>query len=193
MSEQKKKKTRSPVQLVSFRNDGFERGRSALTEALWIVISAIYVQSPLPGSGLRKFLLRAFGAKIGAGVVVKQRVTVKFPWRLEIGKHSWIGEEVWIDNLANVTLGENVCISQGAYLCTGSHNWSSEQFDLITKPIYISDGSWICAKSNIGPGVNIGTGAVIAMGATVTGDIADMQIVKTNGGMSLRKMTSNQS
>ena len=193
MTEQKTEETQSLVQLAHFRNEGFQRGRSAFTEALWLVVSAIFVQSPLPGSVLRKLLLRAFGAKIGIGVVIKQRVTVKFPWRLDVGDHSWIGEGVWIDNLDRVNLGDNVCISQGAYLCTGSHNWSSQEFDLITKPISVNDGAWICAKSNIGPGVNIGKGAVISMGATITGDVADMQIIKANGEQGLRKMTSDLS
>src|SRR5690348_15095851 len=80
------------VRLDRFGNDTFPRGRGKLTEALWLLASALFVQSPVPGSRLRIWLLRAFGATIGEGVVVKPRVTVKFPWRLSIGSHSWIGE-----------------------------------------------------------------------------------------------------
>ena len=78
---------------------------------------------------------------------------------------------MWIDNLAMVLVGENVCISQGAYLCTGSHDWASQKFDLITEPITIRDGAWICAKSMVGPGVTIGEGAVLSLGSTTSQDL----------------------
>lgn len=112
-----------------------------------------------------------FGAKIGRSVVVKPGVKVKFPWRLEIGDHSWIGEDAWIDNLAQVSIGSNACISQGAYLCTGSHDWSSATFDLIVKPITIGDGAWVAAKSIVGPGVTVGEGAVLGLGSTTSKDL----------------------
>ena len=101
----------------------------------------MFVSSSIPGSAHRCFLLRAFGAKIGRGVNIKPRVKVKFPWRLIVGNHSWIGEAVWIDNLAEVEIGANCCVSQGAYLCTGSHDWNSRKFTLITKPIRVEDGA----------------------------------------------------
>jgi putative colanic acid biosynthesis acetyltransferase WcaF len=159
------------VRLDRFDPGEFDRGRSRIIEALWLICGDLFVSSGLPGSLLRVLILRAFGARIAPGVVIKPHVRVKFPWRLSIGAHSWIGEDVWIDNLAPVSIGAQCCISQAAYLCTGSHNWSKETFDLITKPIVIEDGAWICAKATIGPGVRVGEGAVLALGCVATRDL----------------------
>ena len=102
------------------------------------------------------------------GVIIKPHVRVKFPWRLRIGAYSWIGESVWIDNLCNVTIGDNVCISQGVYICTGSHDWSSHGFELITKSISIENNAWICANSSIAPGVNLGRGSILGFSSVAT-------------------------
>ena len=112
-----------------------------------------------------------WGRKIGKGVRIKPGVRVKFPWRLSVGEHTWLGEDVWIDNLAEVEIGAHCCISQGAYLCTGSHDWSSDTFDLITKPIVIRDHAWIAARSTVAPGVTIGEGAVLGLGSMASGDL----------------------
>jgi putative colanic acid biosynthesis acetyltransferase WcaF len=159
------------VRLDRFDACKFDRGRSRIVEALWLICGGLFVSSGLPGSLLRVLILRAFGARISSGVVIKPHVRVKFPWRLSIGAHSWIGEDVWIDNLAQVSIGAQCCISQAAYLCTGSHDWSSESFNLVTKPIVIEDGAWICAKTTIGPGVRVGKGAVLALGSIATRDL----------------------
>lgn len=159
------------VRLDLFTNPEFSRGASRLTELCWVVISGLLVESWLPGSGWRRQLLRAFGAQIGEGVVIKPRVRVKFPWRLSIGDHSWIGEGVWIDNLAMVTIGSQCCVSQGAYLCTGSHDWSDRTFRLITRPIELGDGCWMGAKTSLAPGTQVAPGAVLTMGSMANGPI----------------------
>jgi putative colanic acid biosynthesis acetyltransferase WcaF len=159
------------MRLDKFENGGFQRGRSRLTEILWELVSFFLVASVWPGSGWRVALLRAFGAQIGQGVVIKPYVKVKFPWRLEVGDHAWIGERAWIDNLAFVRLGAHSCVSQGAYLCTGSHDWSKESFDLITRPITVEQSGWVGAMSKVAPGVTLGEGAVLAMGSVATQDI----------------------
>jgi putative colanic acid biosynthesis acetyltransferase WcaF len=154
----------------------YQEGRSKFTIALWILVQGLLVSSWIPGSWHRRSLLRLFGAKIGVGVVVKPRVRVKFPWKLEIGEYSWIGEDVWIDNLALVTIGTNACLSQGAYLCTGSHDWSLASFDLITKPIHVGDGAWIGARTLIAPGITVGSGAVLTAGSIATADLDSFAI-----------------
>jgi putative colanic acid biosynthesis acetyltransferase WcaF len=159
------------VRLDRFSAKEFDRGCSRFVEALWLVCSALFVSSGLPGSRLRVLILQAFGARIGTGVLIKPHVRVKFPWRLSAGAYSWIGEDVWIDNLERVSIGAQCCISQGVYLCTGSHDWSKETFDLITKPIYIENGAWICAKATVGPGVRVGEGAVLTLGSVTTRDL----------------------
>ncbi len=159
------------VDLSQFDNSQFCRGRSAVTEALWIILQTLFVRSFFPGSGIRIALLRLFGAQIGRRVTIKPGVRVKFPWRLRVADQVWIGEGVWIDNLADVTLRMNSCLSQGAYLCTGSHDWSSGAFDLITRPIVIGESAWIAAKATVGPGVTVGEGAVLTLGGVAISNL----------------------
>ena len=89
----------------------------------WYIINNLILNSFFPFSNIKVFVLRLFGAKIGKNVIIKPYIKVKYPWNLKIGDNSWIGEEVWIDNLEEVLIDENCCISQGVYLCTGSHNF----------------------------------------------------------------------
>ena len=85
-------------------------------------------------------------------------------WRLEIGDHVWIGDEVLILSLDKVRIGSNVCISQRAFLCTGSHDFRKETFDLVTEPITIGDGCWIAACAFIGPGAEVPAGTMVKAG-----------------------------
>jgi putative colanic acid biosynthesis acetyltransferase WcaF len=169
--DQGKKDEMSTIRLDKFHNKPWNRGSSLIVELIWVLVSTILVSSWIPGSIHRRILLRLFGARVGRGVIIKPGLRVKFPWRLEVGDHSWIGEDAWIDNLAPVKIGSNACISQGAYLCTGSHDWSSPTFDLIVKPITIGDGAWAAAKSIVGPGVTVGEGAVLGLGSTTSKDL----------------------
>jgi len=148
-----------------------DRGRAYWVEALWIVIQSLLFSSFLPGSRWRVLLLRLFGARVGRGLVIKPGVRIKFPWRLSVGDHSWIGEDVWIDNLAQVSIGAHCCISQGAYLCTGSHDWRDPVFSLISQPIQIEDEVWVAAQATVAPGVHIGAGAVLGLGSVATSNL----------------------
>jgi putative colanic acid biosynthesis acetyltransferase WcaF len=159
------------VRLKDFSNPQFSRGRSRLIEGLWRLVQWTPVSSRIPGAAHRRWLLRAFGARVGCGVVMKPSIRVTFPWRLEIGDHSLIGENVWIDNVDKVTIASNCCISQDVYLCTGSHDWSRPTFDLITRPNDIKEGAWISARSTVGPGVTVGEGAVLGLGGVATHDL----------------------
>ncbi|WP_458791100.1 WcaF family extracellular polysaccharide biosynthesis acetyltransferase [Yoonia sp. MH D7] len=159
------------MKLDSYTNPEFSRGASKLTELAWIILGGMAVASWVPGSAWRIALLRIFGAQIGKGVVIKPRVIIKFPWKQIIGDHAWIGEAVWIDNLAPVTIGAHCCISQGAYLCTGSHDWTSPTFNLIVKPVTIGDSAWIGAQVKIAPDTTIGAGTVIQMGGLARGKL----------------------
>jgi putative colanic acid biosynthesis acetyltransferase WcaF len=150
----------------------YSPGRSVLVRALWYVVSLVVFQSGwVPLYGIKRWLLRRFGALVGTGVVIKPHVRIKFPWRFRVGEHCWIGEDVWIDNLASVHLVNDVCLSQGAYLCTGSHDHRRVTFDLIVKPIVVESGAWIGARAVVLPGVTIRRGAVVAAGSVVTRDI----------------------
>ncbi len=133
-----------------------------------------------PSSGFRRGLLRLFGARIGPGVVIKPGVRVKYPWLLEIGDHSWIGEDAWIDNLTTVAVGAHVCISQGAYLCTGNHDWSDPAFGLIVGAITLHAGSWVGAQCIICPNTILETGAIVTAGSVATGVLEQMGIYAGN-------------
>ena len=102
-------------------------------------------------SAFRCALLTLFGAGVGRGVVIRGKVNITFPWRLRVGDNVWIGEEVHILSLANVVIEDSVCISQRAFLCTGSHDYTKATFDLITKPITVRAGAWVAAQAFIGP------------------------------------------
>ena len=160
------------VFLGEYDKSSFDRGRSKLVESVWLLLDALLVRSSIPGSAHRRLILRAFGARIGSRVIIKPGVQIKFPWRLSIGDDTWIGEEVWIDNLATVQIGANCCISQGAYVCTGNHDWASRDFKLIVRPVRIEDSAWLASRSVIGPGVIVGEGAVLSLASVATSDLA---------------------
>lgn len=164
------------MDLSAFRNSEFDRQASTLKEFAWLLFRSVcFEKSVMPWYRMRRGILRSFGARLGEGVIVKPQVKITFPWNLTIGDHCWLGEESWILNLAPVSIGSHVCISQRAFLCTGNHDWSSPRFDLVAKPITIGDRVWICANAFVGPGVTIGDGAVVTAGSVVTGDLpADM-------------------
>lgn len=170
---------------------GFDRGRPWWVEVLWLVCQCALFSTDLPGSAWRRGLLRMFGAAIGNGVVIKPRVRVKLPWRLVVGDHSWIGEGVWIDNLATVTIGRNVCVSQGAYLCTGNHDRTKPSFDLITAPIQIEDEAWVGAFALVGPGSILRAGAVLAMGAVFRGDSEPDMVIAGNPAKTIKPRVKN--
>jgi putative colanic acid biosynthesis acetyltransferase WcaF len=135
--------------------------RSKLTELIWFVVEACIINNRLmPISSIRAGLLRVFGAKIGKGCRFLHAIRVKSPWNLEVGDNTWIGEDVWIYNQAMISLGSNVCISQGTFLTSGSHDASSNM-DLRVAPIRIHDGAWITSKCVVQQGVTIGRSALV--------------------------------
>lgn len=152
------------IDLAKFENKSLYNNTKS---HLWYIVNNLILNSFFPFSNIKVFILRLFGAKIGNNVIIKPYVKVKYPWNLKIGDNSWIGEEVWIDNLEEVLIDENCCISQGVYLCTGSHNFESEKFDLIREKILIKRSSWIGAKAVICPGVTIEECSFIKAGEIV--------------------------
>jgi putative colanic acid biosynthesis acetyltransferase WcaF len=174
--------------LSSYDNSWYNPGRGAFVRALWFFLGLPLLRSNLnPVSSLRRALLRIFGARIGRAVEIKPGVQVKYPWNLTVGANSWIGESVWIDNLCSVAIGSNACISQGAYLCTGNHDWSDPGFGLIVKPIAVGNGAWLGAKSFVSPGVKIGECAITAAGSVVTKDIPPFEIHAGNPAHFIRR------
>jgi putative colanic acid biosynthesis acetyltransferase WcaF len=171
----------SAIQLSTFHNEWFRPGRSRSWQAAWFFMGLPFVRcAVIPFSLPRVWVLWIFGAKIGSGVVIKPGLRVKYPWKLTVGDHCWLGEDCWIDNLADVVVKNDVCISQGAYLCTGNHDWSDPAFGLRVAPIMLDEGSWVGARALIAPGVTLGEGSIAAAGSVITRSIPPYEIHSGN-------------
>lgn len=176
------------VDLTQFDNSCYSPGRSRLVIAIWYFVNVLFLKNPLnPSSKFKVVLLRLFGAKVGVGVNLKPSINIKYPWNLEIGDYSWIGENVWIDSLDKVRIGNNVCLSQGTYLCTGNHDWSDCAFGLVVKPVEVEDGAWVGAGAIVLPGVTIATHSVITAGAVVSQGTEPYMIYSGNPAVFIRK------
>jgi putative colanic acid biosynthesis acetyltransferase WcaF len=136
----------------------------------WYTVNILVFRNPaIVSSPLKRGLLRMFGAAIGRGVVIKPSVNIKFPWKLSVGDHSWIGEAVWIDNLSQVTIGSNAVLSQGCLLLTGSHDHRKTSFDFLSAPIVLEDGVWICARATVLGGATCRSHSILTANS-VSGD-----------------------
>jgi putative colanic acid biosynthesis acetyltransferase WcaF len=176
------------MHLEDYDKGDYTLGASRWKLLAWWVLGDPVVRSRwLVFSGLKVWMLRRFGATIGKGVRIKPGVRVKLPWRLILGDHVWLGEEVWLDNLAPITVESNVCISQAAYLCTGNHDWSDPRFGLRCAPIVVHQGSWIGARATVGPGVDVGRGAVLTLGSVAVRSLKPMMIHSGNPAQACRK------
>jgi putative colanic acid biosynthesis acetyltransferase WcaF len=151
----------------NFNKKDFQAGASIFKQMSWYMTNLLFFRSGiLPFSSLLVFLLRSFGARIGKDVRIKPCIYIKYPWKLTIGDHSWLAD-CYIENLDQVYIGDHVCISQQAMLLTGNHDYKNPAFDLITKPVTIENGAWICANSTVTPGIVVGTHAVLTTGSTI--------------------------
>lgn len=166
--------------LSKYDNSWYDPGRNFIWRFMWYIFNAAVVNSYFPISSFKIYTLKVFGAQIGHGVVIKPNVNIKYPWRLKIGNNSWIGENVWIDNLDDVTIGNNVCLSQGALLLCGNHNYSKTTFDLITGKITLGDGAWIGAKAVVCPNTEVGAHAVLIAGSVASGKLDAYGIYRGN-------------
>jgi putative colanic acid biosynthesis acetyltransferase WcaF len=174
--------------LSTYNNDWYKPGASGLKRMLWYFTNIIFFKSGLfPINGLKTFLLRSFGAKIGKGLILKPVVNIKYPWKLRIGDHCWIGENVWIDNLAFVSLGDHVCLSQNAMLLTGNHDYKKSTFDLMIGEIVLENGVWIGAHAIVSPGVNCFSHSVLAVNSVATKDLDAYGIYQGNPAQKIKE------
>jgi putative colanic acid biosynthesis acetyltransferase WcaF len=157
-------------------------------EALWVAVGLLLFRMfPFNLSVIKAGLLRRFGAAVGRGAVIKANVKITFPWKLTMGNNVWLGEECWLLDLAPISIGDNVCISQRAFLCTGNHDYSSPRFDLVTRPIRIEEGAWIGAAAFVGPGVRVGRHAVLTAGSVATNDLLPYAVYQGNPAVRVRE------
>lgn len=166
--------------LGKYDNSWYRPGHPA-KRWLWFFFNILVFKTPLfPFYWCKVSLLRLFGAKIGRNVVIKPSVNIKYPWFLELGNNVWVGEKVWIDNLAKVQIGNNVCLSQGSLLLTGNHNYTKESFDLMVKPIVLEDGVWIGARAVVCGGCICRDHSVLSVGSIASGELESGWIYRGN-------------
>lgn len=159
---------------------------------IWYFLNIIFFINKLnPLNSLKIWILRKFGSKIGKGVLIKPGVNIKYPWFLTIGDYSWIGEDVWIDNLTEVKIGSNCCISQGAMLLCGNHNFKKSTFDLIVKPITLEDGVWIGARTTVCPGIVAKSHSVLTVGSIISSDMEPFGIYRGNPAVFIKQREIN--
>ena len=159
--------------LRDFTGANYSRGRPWPVQLLWMLVSRCVTMRWWCPNRLRVFILRSFGARIGTGTLIRHDVKIHWPWKLEIGHHTWIGESTWILNLEPVVIGSNTCISQDVLLCTGSHDRFSPTFEFDNAPIVIGDSVWIATRATILRGVHVADGATVGATAVVTGDVPE--------------------
>lgn len=158
--------------LASFTGRGYDKGRPLAVCALWVLLEPLLRAGMCPAS-IRAAVLRAFGAEIGSGVNIRNDVRIHWPWKLTVGDNCWIGVGAYLLNLEPITIGNDVCISQQTFLCTGSHQADDPAFEFDNAPITVCDGAWVAARATILRGVTVGRDAVVGATALVTRDVAD--------------------
>lgn len=178
---------RAKTDLSKYNNSWYHPG-SGVRRVLWYMCNTLFFINPLfPFSGVKVSLLRLFGAKTGRGVVIKPMVNIKYPWKLSVGDFVWIGEKVWIDNLDQVSIGNHVCISQGAMLLCGNHHYKKVQFDLIVQPITLEDGVWVGAQAVVTPGVKCESHSILTVNSVANGTLEAYGIYQGNPAVKVRE------
>lgn len=144
------------------------RGRSKYIVQLWWIINAtLFSWSPQMLYGWRRFLLRSFGAKIGKNVLIRSSVKVTYPWKVEIGDYSWIGDECVLYSLGIIKIGKNVAVAHKVYFNTGGHDYQKVTFDIFAKPVIVEDECWLTNDVYLAPGVVIGKGTIVGARSSV--------------------------
>jgi putative colanic acid biosynthesis acetyltransferase WcaF len=166
----------------------------------WIVQALIFKPLPQICYPIRRALLRAFGAKIGKGVLIRPGVEITFPWKLTIGDHSWIGDDVTLYSLGPITIGSNTVISQKSYICAADHDYTHVTFPIRERPVHIGEQVWVGGDVWVGPGVTIADGAVVGARSNVVNDIPEAMLcvgtpcrpVRQRGGTKLEARAANR-
>lgn len=148
------------------------RGRAAWQVQLWWMVQAsLFAWSPQFAYGLRRWLLRCFGAQIGRAVLIRPSARITYPWKLRVGDYAWIGDDVVVYSLADIEIGAHAVISQRSYLCGADHDYSDPSFAIRGKKITVCAEAWVAADVFVAPGVQIGEGAVIGARSSVFKDM----------------------
>lgn len=179
---------RARVDLSRFNNTGFPLGAGPVKRTLWYFTNALFFINPLfPFRSPKPALLRLFGARVGRGVVIHPGVNIKFPWKLSIGDHVWIGQRVWLDNIDQLTIHSHVVISQGAMIIQGSHDYKRVDYPTMSRPVVLEEGSWVGAGAIVTLGVTLKSHSVLAVGSVATKDLEAYTIHRGNPAVAVRE------
>ena len=179
---------RIQVDLSRFDNSGYRVGAGPVKQVLWYFTNALFFINPLfPFRSVKPMLLRLFGARVGKGVVIHPGVNIKFPWKLAIGDHVWIGQRAWLDNIDQLTIGNHVVISQGAMIIQGSHDYKKVDYPTLHRPVVLEDGSWVGAGAIVTLGVTLKSHAVLAAGSMTSKDLEPYMIYQGNPAQPVRE------
>jgi len=128
----------------------------------------------------RSFLLKLFGSQIIGNVNVYPSAKIWDPQNLTMYNGSCIDNGVLIYNVAMVSIGERSIISRDAKLCTATHDYNKDSFDLKTKPINIMNDAWICMDAFVAPGVTVGSFGVALARSVILSDISNYEVFLGN-------------
>ena len=165
------------VDLRQYDQSWFDPGKPKWLILIWWLVQAIAFPLTLHAHHApRRVLLRLFGAHIGKGVVIRPTARFTYPWKVEIGDYSWVGDDVVFYSLDWIRVGQHCVVSQKSYLCTGSHDYQDPAFGLKTAPITLENGVWLATDVFVGPGVRIGANTVVGSRSSVFSDLPGQQI-----------------
>ena len=168
-------------------NNKWYKPASKIKIIFWYFVNMFFLKTSFPWPQvIKRNIIKIFGGKLGTNVLFKSNINVKYPWFLEVGNNVWIGENVWIDNLGKVEIQDNVCLSQGAMLLCGNHDYKKSSFDLIIGDITLEKGSWVGAKSVVCPGVTLKTHSILSVGSIATKDLEPFTIYQGNPAQKVR-------
>lgn len=143
-----------------------------LRRAIWnLVCLLLFRPSPRPLHGWRSMLLRLFGARLGPACHFYPGARIWAPWNLVCADRVSVGDDAELYNPSPLTMGSHCIVSQGAYICGATHEYNNPAFTLVHFPIRLGAYSWICARASVNPGVNVGPGAILALGSVATRDL----------------------
>jgi putative colanic acid biosynthesis acetyltransferase WcaF len=173
--------------LAKFNVGNYKAGPK-LKSLVWYVVNYAVMNSAVPWPyGFKNSLLRMFGAEVGNGVIIKPKVRIKNPWRFKVGNHCWLGEGCWVDNLEDVVLGDNVCLSQNSLLLTGNHDYTVSSFPYRLGAIHIEEGVWIGANATVCPGVTCHSHSILTVGSIATKSLDAWWIYAGNPATAVRQ------
>ncbi|MGG1945039.1 putative colanic acid biosynthesis acetyltransferase [Trinickia sp. NRRL B-1857] len=158
--------------LSAFKVPADFRGRPGWYVQLWWIADALLFRpSPQVLYGWRRTLLRWFGARVGAGAIIRPSARITYPWKVSIGEHAWIGDDVTLYSLGQIEIGAHAVVSQRSYLCAADHDYRRRTFPIRARAVTIGAQAWVATDVFVAPGVTIGEGAIVGARSTVLRDL----------------------